>query len=133
LLPYPSNPFPMHIDYALLCEFTTVSNNGLHSFMHVFDKTTFKTGTPLGVRGILATKLSEVPTEAELEIYLTDENNVVLEKGHLMKTKVKGPVTQAVLRFALPVPRAGVYTFWARMEGGEPMRLVQWTAEEKGA
>jgi hypothetical protein len=123
----------MHIDYALLCEFSTVSNNGLHSFMHVFDKTMFKPGSPLGVRGILAAKFSEVPAEAELEIYLTDENNVVLDKGHLMKIKVKGPFTQIVSRFGLLVPDVGVYTFWARMDGGEPMRLVQWTAEEKSA
>jgi hypothetical protein len=121
----------MHLDYALLCEFATMSTNGLHSFMHVFDKTTFQKGTPMGVRGFLAAKFSDVPAEGELEIYITDANNVVLEKGRLMKGKVKGPATQVVLRFAIPVSAAGTYTFWSRMEGGEPVRLVQWMAEEK--
>jgi hypothetical protein len=121
----------MHIDYALLCEFATLSNNGLHSFMHVFDKTTFQKGTPIGVRGCMAAKFSGIPEEGELEVYLTDANNVVLEKGKLMKGKVKGPVAQVVFRFTIPVPTAGVYTFWVRMDSGEPMRLVQWTAEEK--
>lgn len=121
----------MHLDYALLCEFATLSNNGLHSFMHVFDKTTFQKGTPFGVRGFMAVKMSELPTEGELEVYFTDAENVVMEKGKLMKGKLKGPAAQVVFRFALPVPKAGTYTFWARLDGGEPMRLVQWTAEEK--
>ncbi len=123
----------MHLDYALLCEFTTVSANGLHSFMHVFDKTMFKKGSNLGVHGFLAAKFSNLSAgDAELEIYVTDEQNVILEKGHLIKTVAKGPGTQIVFRFAVPVPRLGIYTFWARIGGGEPTRLVQWVAEEKG-
>lgn len=121
----------MHLDYALLCEFATLSSNGLHSFMHVFDKTTFQKGTPFGVRGFMAAKFSDLPVESELEVYLTDSNNVVLEKGKLMKGKIKGPAAQVVFKFAIPVPAAGAYTFWARESGGEPVRLVQWTAEEK--
>lgn len=85
----------------------------------------------MGVRGFMGMKVSELAPEGELEVYVTDANNVVLEKGKLMKGKVKGPTAQLVFRFALPVPAAGVYTFWARMDGGEPMRLVQWIAEEK--
>ncbi len=121
----------MHLDYALLCEFATMSTNGLHSFMHVFDKTTFKKDTPLGVRGFMAAKISELPEEGEMEIYMTDEQNVVVNNGRLMKGKMKGPVAQIVFRFSIPVEKPGVYTFWSRLEGGEPVRLVQWTAEEK--
>lgn len=85
----------------------------------------------MGVRGFLAAKFSELPSETEMEVYITNAENVVLEKGKLMKGKVKGPAAQMVFKFAMPVPGAGVYTFWARENGGEPMRLVQWTAEEK--
>lgn len=121
----------MHLDYALLCEFATLSKNGLHSFMHVFDKTTFQQGSPMGVAGFLALKISDVPNEGELEVYMTDANNVVLERGRMMKGNVKGPSVQIVLKFATPVPGVGMYTFWARMDGGEPVRLLQWVAEEK--
>ena len=122
----------MHLDYAILCEFATLSSNGLHSFMHVFDKTSFQKGTPMGLRGFLGMKISQLPEEGEMEVYMTDSANVVVEKGNLMKGKVKGPAAQIVFRLTLPVQKADVYTIWGRIDGGEPVRLVQWTAEEKG-
>ena len=121
----------MHIDHAILCEFATVSANGLHSFMHVFDKTTFQNGTPMGVRGFLAVKLSDLPESSELEVYMTDDAQVIGEKGRLMKGNIKGPMSQIVFRFGIPIEKTGTYTFWARLEGGEPVRLTQWTAEQK--
>lgn len=85
----------------------------------------------MNVRGFMAVKFSDLPAEGDIEVYFTDSENVVLEKGRLMKGKIKGPAAQVVFRFALPVEKAGAYTFWARLDGGEPVRLVQWTAEEK--
>ncbi len=123
--------FFMHIDYALLSEFATLSTNGLHSFMHIFDRTSFQPGAPLGLRAFLGVKLSELPEEGDLEVYVTDSANVVVEKGNLMKGKVKGPSAQIVFRITLPVAKPDTYTIWVRLGGGEPQRLTAWIAEEK--
>ncbi len=122
---------PMHLDYALLSEFASLSVNGLHSFMHVFDKTAFKENTSLMLRGFLAVKCSELEGENACEIYMTDKNNVILDKGHIMKGKIKGPAVQIVLKIAVPIPAPGTYSLWIRVENGEPKRLLMWSAEVK--
>ena len=108
-----------------------MSVNGLQSFMHVFDKTTFKPDSQMGMRGFLAVKISDIPAESEMEIYMTDSANVVIDQGRIMKGKIKGPAAQIVLRVSVPVKDAGTYIVWGRMDSGEPMRLLTWGAEVK--
>lgn len=119
-------------EYALLCEFATMSTNGMQSYMHVFDRSTYPTGTPLVLRGFFATRLTGLPAEGEVEIYVTDADKTLVEKSQLLKNKIKGPSANVVIRIgALQVPKAGEYSIWCRVDGGEAMRLCSWIAEEK--
>jgi hypothetical protein len=119
-------------EYALFCEFATMSVNGMQSYMHVFDRTMFQAGTPMVLRGFFAARLIGLPAEANTEIYLTDESNTLVDKGQLFKNKLKGPGANIVIRIGgIKIPKAGEYSVWARVEGGEPMRLCTWNVDEK--
>jgi hypothetical protein len=119
-------------DFALLCEFASLSVNHLHTFGHVFDRTTFADGAKPGLQGFLAVKLVGLPGECEVEAYLTDAQQTLVPNAQLFKGKVKGPQATIVVRVpGLAVPDFGEYTFWARVDGGEPMRLTTWTAVQK--
>ena len=119
-------------EYALLCEFATMSVNGMQSYMHVFDRSVFQPGTPKALRGFFATRLVDLPQESTLEVYMTDVTNTLVEKGQLFKNKVKGPGANIVIRIGgIQVPTAGEYSIWGRVDGGEPMKLCSWTADEK--
>lgn len=116
-------------EYALLCEFMTQSTNGLHSYMHVFDRTMFKADAPTVLNGFMAVRFRDLPAESDLEIYMTDANNVLLEKGKVFKEHVKGSNVHVVARIrGLQVPEVGEYRFSARIDGGEPIPLCTWTA-----
>lgn len=111
-----------------MCEFMTQSTNNLHSYMHVFDRTVAKQGSPLALNAFMAAKFRDLPEECNLEIYLTDANNVLLEKGKVFKEKVKGKNVHVVAKIrGLEVPAEGEYRFSARIDGGEPMPLCTWT------
>lgn len=121
-------------EYALLCEFATMSVNGLHSYMHVFDRTGFQEGNAMVLRGFFATRLTGLPAESQLEIYLTDHNNTLVGKSELFKNKVKGPSANLVIHIGgIQVPGVGEYSLWARVDGGEPVRLCSWEAFTKPA
>lgn len=116
-------------EYALLCEFMTQSTNGLHSYMHVFDRTMFKPDAPVALNGFMAARFRDLPEETDLEIYVTDANNVLLEKGNVFKEHVKGNNVHVVARIrGLQVLGVGEYRFWARIDAGEPMPLCTWLA-----
>jgi hypothetical protein len=118
-------------DYALLCEFATMSVNGMQSYMHVFDRTAFQAGAQKVLRGFFATRLVGLPAEAQVEIYLTDATNTLVDKGQLFKNKLKGPGANVVIRIGgIAVPAVGEYTIWARVDGGEPLRLCSWTVAD---
>lgn len=109
-----------------------MSVNGMQSYMHVFDRTMFQTGTPMVLRGFFATRVIGLPAEAEMEIYLTDSSNTLIEKGQLFKNKVKGPGANIVIRIGgIQVPGAGEYSVWGRVDGGEPIKLCTWMVDEK--
>lgn len=109
-----------------------MSVNGLQSYMHVFDRTTFEKGAPVTLRCFFATRLVNMPTEADVELYVTDANNMLVENGKILQAKVKGPNANLVARIAgLPVKAPGEYRVWARVDGGEPMPLCTWEAVEK--
>ena len=119
-------------EYALFCEFATMSVNGMQSYMHVFDRTMFQAGTPMVLRGFFATRVIGLPAEAEMEIYLTDGSNLLIDKGQLFKNKVKGPGANIVIRIGgIQVPGAGEYSVWGRVDGGEPIKLCTWMVDEK--
>lgn len=107
----------------------TQSTNGLHSYMHVFDRTMFKPESPLVLNGFMAVRFRDLPAESEIEVYVTDANNVLIEKGKVFKEKVKGPNVHVVARIrGLQVPSEGEYRFSARIDGGEPIVLCNWLA-----
>lgn len=119
-------------EYALFCEFSTVSANGLQSYMHVFDRTTFEKGSGMALRAFFATRLVHLPEEASVELYMTDGHNTLVDGGQFLKGKVKGPNANLVARIqGLPVKAPGEYRVWARIDGGEPMQLCTWEAVEK--
>ncbi len=109
-----------------------MSVNGMQSYLHVFDKTTFQVGTPLMLRGFFAARLIGLPVESGLEIYLTDGTNTLIDKGQLLKGKLSGPNANLLIRIqGIQVPGFGEYSLWARLDGGEPLRLCNWTATLK--
>ncbi|HCC83874.1 TPA: hypothetical protein DEP96_03420 [Candidatus Uhrbacteria bacterium] len=119
-------------EYALLCEFLTQSTNGLYTYAHVFDRTNTVGEGPITLNGFLAVRLRDVPVDANLEIYITDENNVLVEKGGVFKQAVKGPQVHIIAKMhGLTVAKPGEYRFAARIDGGEPMALCTWVAERK--
>ena len=119
-------------EYALMCEFATMSVNGMQSYMHVFDRTVFPVGTPKVLRGFFAARMVNMPAECTMEIYLTDSSNTLIDKGQFFKGKMKGPGTNIVIRVGgVQVPGAGEYSVWGRVDGGEPMKLYTWNVEEK--
>ncbi len=119
-------------EYALLCEFATMSVNGMQSYIHVFDKTVYAPDAPKVLRGFFSTRLTGLPAEASLEVYVTDSNNTVIDKGQMFKNTVKGPGTNVVIRIGgLQVPSVGEYSIWGRVDAGEPIKLCSWTVEEK--
>jgi hypothetical protein len=119
-------------EYALLCEFATMSVNGMQSYMHVFDRTVFQAGAPRVLRGFFAARLVGMPLEAKMEIYLTDSANTLIDKGQLFKNTVKGTNANIVIRIGgIQVPAAGEYSIWGRVDGGEPIKLCTWMVEDK--
>ncbi|MFZ2682217.1 MAG: hypothetical protein WAZ14_03945 [Patescibacteria group bacterium] len=121
-------------EYALFCEFATMSVNGMQSYMHVFDRTAYPAGSPIVLRGFFATRIVGLPPEGNMEIYLTDSSNTLIDKGQLFKNTVKGPGSNIVIRIGgVQVPGAGEYSVWGRVDGGEPIKLCTWTVEEKAA
>jgi hypothetical protein len=119
-------------DYGLFCEFATMSVNGMQSYLHVFDRTVFQAGQPMVLRGFFAARLIGLPAESNTEIYLTDSSNTLINKGQLFKNKLQGPGANIVIRIGgINVTQAGEYSVWARVDGGEPLRLCNWYAEHK--
>lgn len=119
-------------EYALFCEFATTSTNGLQSYMHVFDRTTFEKGMQMALRGFFAARIVGIPEKAMAEVYLTDATNTLVANGGFFKHEVKGPAANFVVRVpGLPVKGAGEYRIWARVDGGEPIDLCTWQAVEK--
>ncbi|MBI1908414.1 hypothetical protein HYS28_03285 [Candidatus Uhrbacteria bacterium] len=118
-------------EYALLCEFLTQSANGLYSYLHVFDRTNFKEGAPLMLNANLAVRFRGMPDGANLEIYMTDDTNTLLDKGTVFKQQVKGSNVHIIAKIrGLVVPRHGEYRFAARIDGGEPVALCAWMADK---
>lgn len=116
-------------EYALFCELATLSVNGLHTFVNVFDRTNFAVGAPKALRGFFATRFEGLSPEHEIELYMTNAEKILVEKGNLYKGVVKGPGAQIVMRIpGVPIAGNGEYIMWARFDGGEPMRLCSWTA-----
>jgi hypothetical protein len=116
-------------EYALICEFATMSVNGLQSYLHVFDRTTFQPGAPVALRGFFATRLVHLPEENDVEVYVTDGKNTLVDGGQLFKNKIKGPAANLVARIpGLQVKSTGEYRIWARINGGEPVQLCTWEA-----
>lgn len=114
-------------EYALLCEFVTQSTNGMYSYMHVFDRTVAKPGSPIMLNGFLAVKFRGIGEKANMEMYMTDASNTLVEKGSIFKQEVKGDNIHVVARLrGLTVPQAGEYRFWARVDGAEPVYLCSW-------
>lgn len=119
-------------EYALLCEFATQSTNGLNSFMHVFDRTMFPAGEQPVLRGFLAMRLTHLPEAPNVEVYVTDASNTLVEKGTMFKQQIKGPNANLLVRIGgMTVPKAGEYRIWSRVDGSEPLELCTWYAEEK--
>lgn len=119
-------------EYALLCEFLTQSTNGLYSYMHVFDRTNIKDDAPMVLNGYLAVRLRGVTDGANVEMYVTDATNTLLDKGTVFKQAVKGPQVHIIAKIrGFAVPKAGEYHFAARIDGGEPIALCTWTVEKK--
>ncbi len=116
-------------EYALICEFASMSVNGLQSYIHVFDRTTFQPGAPVALRGFFATRLINLPVESEMEVYVTDGSNTLVDGGQLFKNKISGSAANLVARIPnLPVKSVGEYRIWARVDGGEPVHLCTWDA-----
>lgn len=118
-------------EYALLCEFLTQSANGLYSYLHVFDRTNFKDGSPFILNGFLAVRFRDMPEGANLEIYVTDGNNTLIDKGTVFKQQVKGANVHIIAKLrGFTVPKLGEYHFAARIDGGEPVALCTWVADK---
>ncbi len=106
-----------------------MSANGLQSYIHVFDRTTFQPGAPVLLRGFFASRLINLPEESNLEVYVTDGSNTLVDDGQLFQGQVKGPAANIVARIpSLPVKEAGEYRIWARADSGEPVHLCTWDA-----
>ena len=119
-------------EYALLCELATQSTNGLNSYMHIFDRTGFPEGQPMVLRGFLAVRFTRLQEKAALEVYVTDANNTLIEKGTMFKQEIKGPTANLIVRIAgMPIPAAGEYRIWGRVDAGEPIELCAWYADVK--
>ena len=119
-------------EYALLCEFATQSTNGLNSFMHVFDRTTYPTAEQIVLRGFLAVRLTHLPESSNLEVYVTDASNTMVERGTMFKQAIKGPNANLMVRIGgMAMPGAGEYRIWARIDGAEPLELCTWYADVK--
>ncbi|MFA6018016.1 MAG: hypothetical protein WCT28_04500 [Patescibacteria group bacterium] len=119
-------------EYALLCEFATQSTNGLNSFMHVFDRTTFPANEAVTLRGFLAVRLTHLPESPNLEVYVTDGSNTLVDKGSMFKQMIKGPNANLLVRIGgMAMPKPGEYRVWARIDGAEPLELCTWYAEVK--
>ena len=116
-------------EYALLCEFLTQSTNGLYSYMHVFDRTMYKTGTAVALNGFMAVRFRDVPETAHLEIYMTDADNTLVPNATVFSQEVKGPNVHVIARLQrVLVPTVGEYKFSARIDRGEPIPLCHWLA-----
>lgn len=119
-------------EYALLCELATQSTNGLNSYVHIFDRTNYAAGQPMVLRGFLAVRFTRLPATGSLEVYVTDANNTVIEKGTMFKQDIKGPNANLIVRIAgMTIPAAGEYRIWARIDAGEPIELCAWHADVK--
>lgn len=119
-------------EYALLCELATQSVNGLNTFVHVFDRTVVPEGEPIALRGYLAVRFTHLPVATNLEVYVTDATNTLVERGTMFKQEVKGPNANLIVRVAgMVMPKAGEYRIWARIDGAEPLELCTWYAEVK--
>lgn len=119
-------------EYALLCELATQSTNGLNSYVHIFDRTNFPAGQPMVMRGFLAVRFTRLPATGNIEVYVTDETNTLLEKGTMFKQAIKGPNANLIVRVGgMAIPRPGEYRIWARLDAGEPIELCTWHADVK--
>ena len=119
-------------EYALLCEFATQSTNGLNSFMHVFDRTAFPEGEQIVLRGFLAMRLTHLPENPNVEVYVTDGKNTMVERGIMFNQPIKGPNANLMVRIGgMNIPGAGEYRIWARIDGAEPLELCTWYCDVK--
>lgn len=100
--------------------------------MHVFDRTTFPANEPVVLRGFLAVRFTHLPENPNLEVYVTDGGNTLVEKGTMFKQQIKGPNANLMVRIGgMKMPQAGEYRVWARIDGAEPLELCTWYAEAK--
>ncbi len=121
-------------EYALLCEFATQSTNGLNSFMHVFDRTTFPANDKVVLRGFLAVRFTHLPEAPAIEVYVTDASNTMVEKGTMFQQTIKGPNANLLVRIGgMNIGKAGEYRIWARVDGAEPLELCTWYADVRPA
>lgn len=119
-------------EYALLCELATQSTNGLNTYVHIFDRTNFPAGQPIVLRGFLAVRFTRLSATANVEVYVTDEANTLLEKGTMFKQAIKGPNANMIVRIGgMAIPKPGEYRIWARLDSGEPIELCTWHADVK--
>ena len=118
----------------MMCELATQSVNGLNSYMHIFERTSFPQGEPVMLRGYLAMRFTRLPVEGSIEVYVTDVGNTLVDKGTLFKQKIKGPNANITVRVgSLVMPKPGEYRVWARFDNGEPIELCSWYADIKPA
>ena len=84
------------------------------------------------LNGYLAVRLRDVADGANVEMYMTDDTNTLLDKGTVFRQAVKGPQVHIIAKIrGLTVPNVGEYKFAARIDGGEPIALCSWLAEKK--
>lgn len=118
----------------MLCELATQSVNGLNSFVHLFDRTSFPANEPVVMRGYLAVRFTRLPAEGSMEVYVTDSSNTLVEKGTMFKQSIKGPNANIIVRVGgMLMPKPGEYRIWARFDHGEPIELCTWYADVKPA
>jgi hypothetical protein len=116
-------------EYALLSEFSSHSREGFRSYIHVFDRMMFHRGQALALTCHFGTRLTHLPPEGNVEIYMTDAKNTLVENSTLYKSPVKGPSATISFKISgLPIKALGEYKIWARVDGGEPMHLCTWEA-----
>ncbi len=100
--------------------------------MHVFDRSMFAANDPVQLRGFLAMRLTHLPENPNLEVYVTDATNTLVENGTMFKQQIKGPNANLLVRIGgMPVAKVGAYRIWSRVDGAEPLELCTWHAESK--
>ncbi len=100
--------------------------------MHIFDRTGFFEGQSMVLSGFLAVRFTRLQEKAALELYVTDASNTFIERGMLFKREIKRPTASLIVHIdGMPIPAAGEYRIWGRIDAGEPIELCTWHADVK--